>query len=147
MVRGKPKQFQGLYQSRHIRNFGCLIVEHEPLVIDMMKDLVGSRDDLKLLGVVTEMEQLAKVTETIVPEIIFLDLVIPLGNCGDFHFGKLPSESSIVVVSAIPLSHYKNRYQLANPRQLYKPVSLERFNRCVDEVILERIEQQDGQGG
>ena len=128
--------------SIHYRVFGCLIVENEPFSIEMIKDLVASRKDLKLLGVVTEMEQLAKVVRSLKPDIIFLDLIIPLGNCGDFHFGMLPQESSIVVVSAIPLSHYKKRDLLTNPRELCKPVSFERFNRCLDDVIRERLGQQ-----
>lgn len=104
----------------------------------MVKDLVTSRDDLSILDVVTEMEQLAMAVHETVPDIIFLDLVIPPGNCGDFNFGMLPDESSVVVMSAIPLSHYKNRHLLKNPRELFKPVSLERFNSCIDDVINER---------
>lgn len=114
------------------------------MVIEMVKDLVTSRNDLSILDIVTEMEQLARSVHETVPDIIFLDLVIPLGNCGDFHFGMLPQESSIVVVSAIPLSHYKNRHLLKNPRELFKPVSLERFNSCIDEVINERLTKEHG---
>ena len=126
------------------RVYSCLIVENEPFVIDLVKDLATSRDDLFILSVVTEMEQLARSVHETVPDIIFLDLVIPLGNCGDFHFGMLPQESSIVVISAIPLSHYKNRHLLKNPRELFKPVSLERFNDCIDDVITERLSNEHG---
>src|SRR5690606_5107695 len=90
------------------------------------------------VGLAVQLDALESLLNTVVPDIIFLDLIIPTGNAHGFHYGLLPKSSSVVVASAIPLSHYEEARLLDNPYELPKPASIEKFNQCVDKVISER---------
>lgn len=116
----------------------CIVIEDEVLAIEMMEDYIGRREDLELLGVGTQLSEVIGLLENHQPSIIFLDLVIPPGVSGDFHLGKLPATSTIVVVSGIPLSHYRGFLPQGDIYELPKPVSFESFEKCVDEVLGKR---------
>lgn len=116
----------------------CIVIEDEVLAIEMMEDYIGRRKDLELLGVGTELSEVIDLFENHKPSIIFLDLVIPPGESAGYHFGKLPSTSSIVVVSGMPLSHFNGVLPKGDIYELPKPVSFESFDRCVDEVLNRR---------
>lgn len=114
--------------------YDCVVVEDEPLAIEMMVDYIAKRENLRLVAVVSELADLREILKTSKPSIIFLDLIVPLGVLDGFHYGKIPSDISIVVVSAIPLSHYGKTLPRSVKYELPKPVSFERFNQCVDKV-------------
>lgn len=117
----------------------CLVIEDEALAIEMMEDYIGRRDDLVLLAVGSELSEVKDILDKNTPSIIFLDLVIPPGACGDFHFGKLPSDASIVVVSGTPLNLFRGILPKGDIYELPKPVSYESFNRCVNEVLTKHV--------
>ncbi len=113
----------------------CIVIEDEVLAIEMMEDYIGRREDLELLTIGTELSEVLSLLENHNPSIIFLDLVIPSGVCPDFHLGKLPATSSIVIVSGIPLNQYKGELPKFEIFELPKPVSFASFDKCVDEVL------------
>lgn len=118
----------------------CLVIEDEALAIEMMEDYIGRRDDLVLLAVGSELSEVKDILDKHTPSIIFLDLVIPPGGeCGDFHFGKLPPNASIVVVSGTPLNLFRGILPKGDIYELPKPISYENFNRCVNEVLAKRV--------
>lgn len=117
----------------------CLVIEDEALSIEMMEDYIGRRDDLLLLAIGSELSEVKDILEIHRPSIIFLDLIIPPGVCGDFHFGKLPPDASIVVVSGTPLNLFRGTLPKGDIYELPKPVSYENFNRCVNEVLAKRL--------
>lgn len=116
----------------------CIVIEDEVLAIEMMEDYIGRRDDLELLGVGTELSEVIGLLENHQPSIIFLDLIIPPGISAGSHLGKLPATSAIIVVSGIPLSHYRGVLPKGDIYELPKPVSFESFDKCVDEVLDKR---------
>lgn len=121
--------------SSQSNRFTCLLIEDEVLAIEMMVDYISRRGDLELLAVGTQLAEVRDILEKHRPAIIFLDLVIPPGESGSYHLGKLPVTSSIVVVSGIPLSHYKGVLPKGDIYELPKPVSFANFDKCVDYVI------------
>ncbi|MEC3880604.1 hypothetical protein [Parapedobacter sp. 10938] len=121
--------------------YDCIIVENEPQSIAMMKDCISSRTDLRLVGVAKELEQFRLLLTDVTPDIIFLDFVIPPGIARGFHYGMLPKGSSIVVISAIPLHLYADAHLLHSPYELPKPVSLNMFNQCIQQIITARNER------
>lgn len=116
----------------------CLLVEDEPLSIEMMEDYISRRPDLELVAIASEMSEIQGLVAEHLPSIIFLDLVLPIGTSTGFHFGMLPETSSIVVVSGVPLSHYKGKLPKGEIFELLKPVSFENFERCINKVLLNR---------
>lgn len=118
----------------------CLVVEDEALSIEMMEDYIARRDDLELIGIASQLADLEEIVKKSDPSIIFLDLVIPIGKSTEFHFGQLPKTASIVVISAMPLTHYTGELPKGEIFELYKPISFENFDRCIDEVIVKRKE-------
>lgn len=120
------------------KRISCLVIEDEALAIEMMEDYIGRRDDLVLLAIASELSEVKDLLDKHSPSIIFLDLVIPPGACGDFHYGKLPQDASIVVVSGTPLHLFRGILPQGDIHELPKPVSYENFNRCVNEVLANR---------
>lgn len=116
----------------------CLVVEDEPLAIEMMVDYIGRRKDLMLVGVVREFADFRQALDKHAPTIIFLDLVIPPGISNGFTYKELPKQASIIVVSAIPVSYYQGDLPESELFELPKPVSFDSFNRCVDAVLAKR---------
>jgi len=123
------------------RVYSCLIVENEPLAIRMIEDCIAHRADLEVAGIATELAELKEMVGRFVPDIIFLDFIIPPGNAQGFHFGMLPKSSSIVVISAIPPHQFDGAQYLSNPYELLKPVSIAAFDRCMEQVIADRNEE------
>ena len=113
----------------------CIVIEDEAFAIDMMVDYIGRRDDLVLLGIGIELSDVRCLVERHNPSIVFLDLVIPSGVSQGYHIGKLPAASSIIIVSGVPLSEYSGVLPKGKLYELPKPVSFQKFNKCVDEVL------------
>lgn len=118
----------------------CVLIEDEPLAIEMMEDYISRRDDLVLLATGSELWEVKDILDEHTPTIIFLDLIIPPGPSGGFHLGELPSNISIIVVSGIPLMHFHGILPKGDIYELPKPVSYDSFNRCVNEVLAKRAE-------
>lgn len=114
----------------------CMLIEDEALAIEMMRDYIDRRDDLLLIGVASQMSEIQDILNQYTPSIIFLDLVIPPGESDGFHFGMLPPDASIVVVSAIPIARFKGILPKGVIYELPKPISFDSFNRCVNHVLI-----------
>ncbi|MNG81014.1 hypothetical protein D3C87_712680 [compost metagenome] len=119
-----------------MKRYSCILVEDDVLAIDMMEDYINRRDDLILRGISTQLSELKKLLVNIEPAIIFLDLIIPPGESQGFHLGELPSSAHIAIISAIPLSLYKGSLPKGPTIELSKPISFEKFNSCVEQIIL-----------
>ena len=113
----------------------CLLIEDEPLAVEMMLDYIGRREDLLLLGIANELSEVKSFLERHDPSIIFLDLVIPPGVSLGFNFGDLPTSAIVIVVSATPVEHFKGVLPHGDIFELLKPVSFENFNSCIDRVL------------
>lgn len=114
----------------------CVLVEDEPLAIELMSNHISQRKELGLLAVVRDLDGLQELLANFKPSIIFLDLKIPSGDADPAElYRQISKDTSIVVVSAIPFSVYNSSLKLPVAYDLPKPVSRERFNGCIDEVL------------
>lgn len=120
-----------------MERYTCLLIEDDAYAIDMMTDYINRRDDLLLQGIGTELSEVRLLIKDITPSIIFLDLIIPPGESHGFHLGELPSSSVIAVISGIPLHLYKGPLPKGPIFELPKPISFEKFNICVEKIIVE----------
>ena len=118
----------------------CLIIEDEPLSIEMLQDYIGRRNDLYLIGIASQLIEVEEIVRKGHPSIIFLDLIIPIGGLTSFHIGKLPKSAQIVVTSALPLSNFKGKLPKGNIFELNKPISFKNFNHCINEIIVKKPE-------
>ncbi len=115
--------------------FTCLLVEDEAMGIEMLQDYINRRNDLTLLGTGSQLSEVEQLLNKYSPSIIFLDLIIPYGEPNNFSYDKIPDHISIIIISAIPLSHYNGKLPKGEKFELLKPITFEHFNRCVDSVI------------
>lgn len=113
----------------------CILIEDNALAIEMMEEYIGLRDDLELLGTAIQRSEIQNLLNRCSPSIVFLDLIIPYGERNDFSFLQFPSSSIFVTISGIPLSHYQGELPPGEILELYKPISKEEFNRCVDIIM------------
>lgn len=113
----------------------CMLVEDEALAIEMMRDYINRRDELVLIGIASQMSEIQDILDQFTPSIIFLDFTVPPGESDGFHFGMLPPDANIIVVSAIPLAHFKGNLPKGDIHELPKPISFDSFNRCVNQVL------------
>ncbi|MBB5635228.1 two-component system LytT family response regulator [Pedobacter cryoconitis] len=115
----------------------CIIIEDEPLAQELLQDYIYRRNDLTLLGKFNNVNDFIKFKEEKI-DLMFMDIKIR-GNVKKDIEGLFSNDCSIVLVTAYTidqLSDY-NLSQISNV--LYKPVSYEKFNRCIDEVLYEII--------
>ncbi len=114
----------------------CMLIEDDALAIEMMRDYIDRRSDLALIGVASQMSEIQGILDQYTPSIIFLDLVIPPGESCGFHFGMLPPDARIIVVSAIPVARFKGILPQGDIYELPKPISFDSFNRCINQVLI-----------
>lgn len=124
-----------------MNSYRCLIVEDDWFAIEMMAGYVGRHNELALVGIVQQISELANALAATEPDIVFLDLIIPQGAPTDFHFGLIPPEVTVVVVSAIPITLFDSALPPTVADELLKPVSYETFNDCIDRII-ERLNRK-----
>ena len=116
----------------------CLIIEDEALAIEMMVDYISRRNDLKLVGIASQLSEVEAILQKATPAIIFLDLVIPVGEPTTFSYKQLPNTSVIVVVSAMPLSYFRGELPQRKLYELAKPLSFEHFDRCINKILQDK---------
>lgn len=114
----------------------CVLVEDEPLAVRQMLGYIAKREDLSLISVARDFQDFQELMNRFSPQIIFLDIRIP-GSNGDIVklFREVDSETVLVIVSAIPLITISKGLDIPNLYELPKPVSLRKFNLCVNEVV------------
>ncbi|MGY0034954.1 LytR/AlgR family response regulator transcription factor [Pedobacter sp. NJ-S-72] len=114
----------------------CIIIEDEPLAQELLQDYINRRGDLSLLGKFNNVNDFIKFKENKI-DLMFMDIKIR-GNVKEDVESLFSQDSSIVLVTAYTidqLSDY-NLSQISNV--LYKPVSYEKFNRCIDGIYYQR---------
>lgn len=133
--------FENRYAEIAEETIYCVLVEDEPLAIEMMSKYISKRKELDLLAIVKDLDGLQELLANFKPAIIFLDLKIPSGDMDPIEmYKRISKDTSIVVVSAIPFSAYNESLGLSIAYDLPKPVSFDRFNGCVDEVLIQKME-------
>lgn len=119
----------------------CLIIEDEQPATEMLMDYISQRRELKLLGIASQLSEVESMIKNEAPSIIFLDLIIPMGDNTKFNFEELPISSNIIITSALPITSYKGLLPKGRLFELNKPISQEKFNQCIDKILNTNLEK------
>ena len=120
--------------------YRCVLVEDEPLAIEMMVEYISERNELNLIEVVDnldEYEGVLKGSNNI--DIIFLDLKIRGGEVFELMQENKNYNSIFVIVSAHAYSHTQRLPEDINKYFITKPVSNANFNSCMDRILNDKV--------
>lgn len=118
-----------------METLSCLLVEDEPLAIDMMERYIKNRQELKLLGIAKDQEQFEDMVKACQPRIVFMDVGIPPGDLNRLKKIGFAEGSLVIVVSGYPKSVYSDYILHPFVLDLPKPVSRRSFDALVDKAL------------
>jgi two-component system, LytTR family, response regulator len=110
-------------------NLSCLIIDDEPLAVDLLEDHIGKVPYLELSGKCYHPMEALSLLETVQPDLIFLDINMPDLN-GMQLATMMPSHSRIIFTTAYA-EYALESYERNALDYLLKPISFERFLKCV----------------
>ncbi|WP_299366689.1 LytTR family DNA-binding domain-containing protein [Winogradskyella sp.] len=110
----------------------CLIVDDEPLALNLLKEYIEKIDDLNLLGAFKNPLEALKRIQTENVDIIFLD--IQMAELSGIQLAKiLPSDINIVFTTGYS-EHAIEGFELEAIDYLLKPITFERFYKAFEKV-------------
>jgi two-component system, LytTR family, response regulator len=111
----------------------ALIVEDEPLAIDALKKLVKNHAGfINIVGVARDGKTGASMIEELKPDLIFLDVNIPVIN-GLEMLHQLSYQPHVVFTTAYD-EHAIKAFELNSIDYLLKPISSERFSKTIQRL-------------
>jgi len=110
----------------------CIIIDDEPLARECIANYVAEVDFLKLVGVGSNPVDLLHLLETHSPDLIFLDIQMPVMNGIDFLKAN-PKLPMVVITTAYP-SYALEGFQLDVMDYLVKPIVFTRFFQAITKV-------------
>ncbi len=115
-----------------------LICEDEPLARDTLRDFIGARPELVLVGEAAEGAQALKMIRALQPQLVFMDIQMPELTGLDVvrQLAGLQPWPAIVFTTAYD-QHAVTAFELHAVDYLLKPFSSERFDRAVERVLSE----------
>jgi DNA-binding LytR/AlgR family response regulator len=110
----------------------CIIIDDEPLARECIANYVAGVDFLKLVGVGSNPVDLLHLLETHSPDLIFLDIQMPVMNGIDFLKAN-PKLPMVIITTAYP-SYALDGFQLDVMDYLVKPILFQRFFQAITKV-------------
>lgn len=111
----------------------CLIVDDEPLAVQLLTSYVNKMDQLELAGSFSNPLDALSFTQTNAIDLIFLDVQMPELN--GVQFAKvIDKKSKIIFTTAYP-DYAVEGFELNAVDYLVKPITLQRFIESVNRVI------------
>jgi len=119
-------------------NIKCLIVDDEPLAIDILKGYLGQVPQLELVGTCQNAIEAFQVLQREKIDLLFLDIEMP--ELSGMELAKsLPSTPSIIFTTAYR-DYAIESYELDIVDYLLKPISFNRFFKAISKYI--RLNQE-----
>lgn len=111
----------------------CLIVDDEPLAIQLLTSYVDKMDQLELVGSFSNPIEALSFTQSNSVDLIFLDVQMPELN--GVQFAKvIDKKSKIIFTTAYP-DYAVEGFELNAIDYLVKPITLQRFIESINRVI------------
>lgn len=111
----------------------CIVIEDLPIALKGMTRLIGSREELEIIGTYESAEEALLDTESMNAELAFIDICLS-GMSGMELARKLPVGTLIVFTTAY--SEYAlESYDIQALDYLVKPIDPAKFNRAVDKAL------------
>lgn len=122
-----------------MRKIRCIIIEDEPLAVNVLRDYTGQVPQLQLMQVFHEVVSAREYLENANVELIFLDIHLPKISGLDF-LRSLKNPPAIIITSAHN-NYAIDGFDLGVADYLLKPISFPRFFSAVTKVIGNLSEQ------
>jgi len=116
-------------------NINCLIIDDEPLAINVIKSFIKEIDNITIINTFTSPVNALKYLKEHKVDLIFLDINMPLLNGLDFII-NLETKPLIIVTTAYDEYAIKT-YELEVLDYLMKPISFPRFLKAVNRAFKE----------
>lgn len=111
----------------------CLIIDDEPLAIDILADYIDQIPDLHLLARTSNPMEGKEILESQAIDLLFLDIEMPQIN--GIELLKTLQEPDCAVILTTAYSEYAlDGYELNVLDYLLKPISLNRFQKAIEKV-------------
>ncbi len=111
----------------------CIIVEDEPLAVELLQEYIGEVPALTLTHVCTNAFEALDVVRNHPVDVIFMDVQMPRMNGMDF-LKTLQKPPKVIVISAHQ-EYAVEGFDLRVTDFLLKPVELSRFNQAVNKLF------------
>lgn len=122
-------------------NIKCIIVEDEPLAVDVLRDFIAEVPFLDLIAVCNDAFVAMQVLKDQTVELIFLDIHLPKLKGLDF-LGTLKNPPQVIVTTAYHDFAVKS-YEYNVLDYLVKPIEFSRFMIAVNKVIEHRNHKKE----
>ena len=114
-------------------NINCLIIDDEPLAINVIKSFIKEIDNITIINTFTSPVDALKYLKEHTVDLIFLDINMPLLNGLDF-IRNLETKPLIIVTTAYDEYAIKT-YELEVLDYLVKPIPFPRFMKAVNRAF------------
>jgi two-component system, LytTR family, response regulator len=112
-----------------------LICEDEPLARETLRDFIGTREELVLVGEAGDGAQALKMIRAIRPDLVFMDIQMP--EMTGLQVVKQLVELPAIIFTTAYDQHAVTAFELNAVDYLLKPFSQERFDAAVQRVLEE----------
>jgi two-component system, LytTR family, response regulator len=112
-----------------------LICEDEPLARETLRDFIGTREELVLVGEASDGAQALKMIRAIKPDIVFMDIQMP--ELTGLQVVKQLTQLPAIIFTTAYDQHAVAAFELNAVDYLLKPFSQERFDAAVQRVLEE----------
>jgi DNA-binding LytR/AlgR family response regulator len=110
----------------------CVIIDDEPLARECIANYIGEVDFLELVGVGNNPMELASLLEKQSPDLIFLDIQMPIMNGIDYL--KTAQHLPMVIITTAYPSYALEGFQLDVLDYLVKPIVFNRFFQAINKA-------------
>jgi len=113
--------------------FKCLIIDDEPLAIDVIKDYIQQIPQLELVGTCQDAMKAFEIINSQSIDLLFLDIEIPGINGIDF-IKSLTNPPSVILTTAFR-EYALESYEIEVVDYLLKPISFNRFFKAITKFL------------
>lgn len=111
----------------------CIIIDDEPLAREEMVSLIKEVSELEIIGTFANATLALQFLETTEPNIIFLDIEMPLIN--GLEFAKNVSKNSLIIFTTAYSQYAIDSYELDAIDYLLKPIDKNRLEKAINKAI------------
>ncbi len=115
-----------------MKKMRCLIVDDEPLAIDVIKSHLSSYDSLELVGTSSNAIQAAEMLRNNQIDLLFLDIQMP--EVTGIDFLRSLDNPPLVVFTTAYAEYAVEGFELAAIDYLLKPISKQRFDKAISKA-------------
>ena len=110
----------------------CIIIDDEPLAREEMELLINEVSELEILGKFPNAALALKFLSTIQPDVIFLDIEMPLIN--GIEFAQSVPKNTLIIFTTAYSRYAIDSYELDAIDYLLKPIDKKRLEKAINKA-------------